>query len=152
MKSLVLFHHADDALDQVVAIAERAGLPAVAEDGDVLAGQGLADEVRDDAAVEGVHPRAVGVEDPHDADVDAVHAVVVHEQRFGRPLAFVVAGPGADRVDAAAIGFRLRMDVGVAVDLAGRRLQHLARQRLAMPSTLIAPITEVFIVLIGLYW
>ena len=28
----------------------------------------------------------------------------------------------------------------------------LARHRLAIPSTLIAPITDVFMVLIGLYW
>ena len=138
MKSSGL-HHADHALDQVVAIAERAGLGAVAEDRDVLAGQRLADEVRDDAAVEGMHARAVGVEDPHDADVDAVHAVVVHEQRFGGPLAFVVAGPRADRVDAPAIAFGLGVDLGIAVDLAGRGLQDCARQRLAMPSTLIAP-------------
>ena len=118
-------HHADHAFDQVVAVAEGAGLRAVAEDRDVLAGQRLADEVRHHAAVVGVHARAVGVEDPHDADVDAVLAVVVHEEGFGRPLAFVVAGPRTDRVDHAAVGLGLGMDLRVAVDLAGRGLQDL---------------------------
>ena len=51
--------------------------------------------------------------------------MVVHEQRLGGPLAFVVAGPRADGVDAAAVDLRLRMDFGVAVDFAGRGLQHL---------------------------
>ena len=73
-----------------------------------------------------MHPRAVGVEDPHDADVDAVHAVVVHEQRFGGPLAFVVAGPRADRVDVAAVRSRgCGWTSGIAIDFAGRGLQHL---------------------------
>ena len=125
MKLVRGVHHADDAFDQVVAVAERAGLRAVAVERDVFAGEGLADEVRDDAAVEGVHPRAVGVEDAHDADVDPVHAVIVHEQRLGGPLAFVVAGPRADRVDVAAIRLALRMLGRVAIDLAGRGLQHL---------------------------
>ena len=123
MKLVGPVHHADHALDQVVAIAERAGLAAVAEDRDVFAAKGLPNEVRDHAAVERMHPRAVGVEDPHDPHIEVVHAVVVHEQRFGRALAFVVAGARADRIDRAAIVLGLRMDLGIAVDFAGRGLQ-----------------------------
>ena len=64
-------HHADHAFDQVVAVAERAGLLPSPKIVMSSPRERLADEVRDDAAVERVHPRAVGVEDPHDADVDA---------------------------------------------------------------------------------
>src|SRR5262245_8425053 len=76
-KSVRAVHHADDAFDQIVAVAEGAALLTVAVERDVVAGESLADEVRDHAAVERVHPRPVGVEDPHDADVDPVHAVIV---------------------------------------------------------------------------
>ena len=40
-------------------------------------------------------------------------------------LPFVVTGPGADRIDRPAIALGLRVDLGIAVDLAGRGLQHL---------------------------
>ena len=51
--------------------------------------------------------------------------MVVHENGFGCPLPLVVAGPWADRVDDAAVGLGLGMDFRVAVDFAGRGLQHL---------------------------
>ena len=85
----------------------------------------LADEIRHHPPVVRVHPRAVGVEDADDADIHPIRAVIVHEQGFGRPLAFVVARPGANRIDRAAIGLRLGVDVGIAVDFAGRRLERL---------------------------
>ena len=72
-------HHPDDAFHQVVPVAEAARLRAVAKDRDVFSVQCLANEVAHHAAVEGMHPRAVGVEDPHDADVQSVHAMIVHE-------------------------------------------------------------------------
>jgi hypothetical protein len=86
-----LVHQAHEALDQIVDVAERARLRAVAVDRDVLPAQGLDDEVRDDAPVVRVHARAVGVEDADDADIDLVLAVVVEEQRLGAALALVVA-------------------------------------------------------------
>ena len=100
-----------------------------------------------------MHPRAVGVEDPRDADVDAVLAVVVEEQRLGAALAFVVAGARADRVDAAPVALGLRVDRRVAVDLAGRGLED-PRPASAWrdPSMLIAPCTLVFIVCTGSNW
>ena len=48
---------------------------AVAVDGEGPALEGLDQEVRHHPAVAGPQPRAVGVEDPDDADVDAVGAV-----------------------------------------------------------------------------
>ena len=72
-----------------------------------------------------MHPRAICIEDAHDANVDAVGAVIIHKQRLGRPLALVVAGPRADRVHRAAVALRLRVHLGVAIDLARRRLQDL---------------------------
>ena len=108
---ILRLHHADHALDQVVAVAERASLAAVAENGDVFTVQRLANEVRDHASVERMHSRSVRVEDAHDPDVDAIHPMVVHEQRLGGPFAFVVTGPRADRIDVSAVRFRLRMNL-----------------------------------------
>jgi len=45
---------AQDAFDEVVDIAEAAGLISFAVDGELLAAQGLHHEVGDDAAVAGV--------------------------------------------------------------------------------------------------
>jgi hypothetical protein len=70
-----------------------------------------------------VHVRAVGVEDAGDLDLQPVLAVIVEEQGFGAALALVVAAARADRIDVAPIAFGLRMDVGIAVDLAGRGLE-----------------------------
>src|SRR5205807_4272830 len=82
-------HQREEPLDQVVDIAEGAGLAAVAIEGDWRALQGLDDEVGDDAAVIGVHARAVGVEDADDADAQIVLAVIVEEQSLGAALALV---------------------------------------------------------------
>ena len=87
--------------------------------------QRLDDEVGDDPAVVGVHARAVGVEDAGDLDAQAVLAAVVEEQGLGAALAFVVAGAEADGVDVAPVVFGLRVDFGVAVDLAGGGLEDL---------------------------
>jgi len=76
-----------------------------------------------------MHPRAVGIEDARDPGLD----VMLGErggERLAAPLAFVVAGPLADRVDVAPVLLGLRMDLGLAVDLAGRGDQHLRAGRL----------------------
>ena len=52
-------------------------------------------------------------------------AVIVEEQRLGATLALVVTGARSDRVDIAPIFLLLRMNVGVAIDLAGRGLKDL---------------------------
>src|SRR5258708_17541854 len=61
-------HQAQPAIDQVVDVAERAGLHAVAVNGNVLTLERLDDEVRDHAAVIGMHARPVGVEDAYHLD------------------------------------------------------------------------------------
>ena len=101
-------------------VAERARLGAVAEHGDRPVLQRLAQERRDRAAVVRAHPRAVGVEDPHDRGVDALLAVVGHRQRLGVALGLVVDAARADRVHVAPVGLRLRVHLRIAVDL-GRR-------------------------------
>ena len=118
-------HQPHQAVDQIVDIAERARLRAVAIDRDVVAEQRLHDEIRHHAAVVRVHARAVGVEDARDLDAQLVLAPIVEEQRLGAALAFVVAGARADRIDVAPIVLGLRMDVGVAVDFRGRGLEDL---------------------------
>src|SRR5205085_7488477 len=71
----VAVHQALQAIDQVADVAEAASLRAAAVDGDVVAGERLADDVRDHPAVVGAHAGAVGVEDPGDADVGAAGAL-----------------------------------------------------------------------------
>ena len=123
----------DDARDEVVDVAEAARLRAVAEDRDRPVGERLAQEGRDGAPVVRAHPRAVGVEDPHDRRVDALLAVVGHRQRLGVALGLVVDAARADRVDVAPVGLGLRVDLRVAVDLAGREDQE-ARAVAAWPG------------------
>jgi hypothetical protein len=78
----------------------------------------------DHAAVIDRHAGAIGIEDPHHLDVDIVLPEAVEEQGLGAALALVVAGARADRIDLAPIGFDLGVDLRVAIDLAGRGLQH----------------------------
>ena len=80
-------------------------------------------KVGHDPAVVERHARAAGVDHPRDADVDAVAPGVVGDEALGAALALVVAGAGPDRVDAPPVVLALGVDLGVAVDLAGRGLQ-----------------------------
>ena len=131
---------ADQAADQVVDVAEAAGLGAVAEDGDRLALHRLADEGRDRAAVVRAHPRPVGVEDPDDRGVDALLAVVGHRQRLGVALRLVVDAAGADRVDVAPVGLRLRVHLRIAVDLARRGQEEAGALELRQPERVVRPV------------
>src|SRR5438309_295259 len=65
-------HQAQEALHQIVDVAEGAGLGAIAEDGDGLALEGLDDEVGDHAPIVGMHARTVGIEDPRHFDAQPV--------------------------------------------------------------------------------
>jgi hypothetical protein len=145
-------HQPQEPFDQVIDIAERARLLAIAIDGDVVAPQRLHDEVRHHAAVLRVHARAIGVEDPRHLDLQPVLAVIVEEQRLGAPLSFIVARARPDRVDVAPVVFGLRMDCRITVHFAGRCLEDLALSRLASPSMLIAPCTDVLVVCTGSCW
>ena len=76
------------------------------------------------------HARAERVEDPHDARVDAVSAVVGHRDRLGEALGLVVHAARPDRVDVAPVVLALGMDERIAVDLGGRGEQEARALRL----------------------
>src|SRR5215831_2232768 len=78
-----------------------------------------------------MHARTVGVEDARNLDAHPVLLAIAEEQRLGTTLAFVVARPGPYGIDVAPITFRLGMNHGIAVDLAGRRLKNLCLESLA---------------------
>ena len=119
-----LGHEPNKSLNEVVDVAEGAGLGAIAVERDILTAESLHDEVGDDAAVVFVHARAVGVEDADDTDIDFVFAVVIEEQGFGASFSFVVTGTSADGVDVAPVGFWLGMDGGIPVYFAGGGLEN----------------------------
>src|SRR4051812_40796258 len=110
----------DQPADLIVHVTEAPRLAAVAEDGERLVLERLAQEGRDGTAVVGAHPRPVGVEGPRDAGVDSLLAVVGHRHRLGIALCLVVDAARADRVDVAPVVLGLGMDLRVAVDLGGR--------------------------------
>ena len=111
--------HAHDASDEVIDVAETTRLAAVAVDSQRVAIQGLGDEVRDNAAVPGAHPRAVRIEDPEYAGIDAVSFPVGTGQGLGESLGLVVHTSRADRVDVAPVVLALRVHGRISVDLAG---------------------------------
>ncbi len=100
--------------------AEAARLAAVAEDGDRLALERLADEGGNDAAVLEPHARAVGVEDADDLGVDLVIAMIGHRHRLGEALGLVVDAARPDGIDVAPVFLGLRMDERIAVAFRGR--------------------------------
>ena len=53
-----------------------------------------------------------------------VGAVVIKKKSLGTALPLIVTGTHSDRVDVAAIAFRLRVYFGVSVDLTGRGLEN----------------------------
>ncbi len=73
-----------------------------------------------------MHAGAVGVEDSGDANVDAVLPMVIEKQSLRAALPFVIAGTRPNLVDVAPVGLGLRVDRGVAVNLARRGLKNLA--------------------------
>ena len=81
-----------------------------------------------------MHARPVCVEDPRHLDLEPVLPVVVEEEGLGAALALVIAGARADGIDVAPVTFGLRMNFGIAVDLAGRSLKDLAFEALGQPQ------------------
>src|SRR5258707_6053431 len=80
----------DQTLDEVVDIAERTRLHAVAIDGDVLVSECLHNKIRHHAAIVRVHTRAVCIKDTCHLDAQLVLAVIIAEQPFSTTLAFNV--------------------------------------------------------------
>ena len=116
-------HQAHEPVDEIVDVAERARLRAVAVDRDVASEQRLDDEVRHDPAVVRMHARPVGVEDACDLDAQFVLTPIIEEQSFRAALAFIVARARPDRIDVAPVVLGLRMHVRVAVNFRRRGLQ-----------------------------
>lgn len=133
------FHQAHHTVNQIITVAETAGLTAVTIDGNILILQCLQNKVADHPAIIGMHPGTIGIENPNEFDgKTALHPVAV-EQRFGTTLALIIAGPYANGIDVAPVFLDLRMNERITVNLTGGCLQILAFNRLANPSILIAP-------------
>ena len=128
-------HEADEAFDEVVDIAEGAGLGAVTVDGDVFPFEGLDDEVGNNATVVRQHSWSVGVEDADHADIDVVLTMVIEKERLRAAFAFVVAGADTDGVDAAFIGLRLGVDFRIPVDLGSGGLEDAGFDSLGQSET-----------------
>jgi len=117
-------HKGNKALHHVIHIAEAAGLSTVAIDRQRPVLQRLDDKIAYDPAVIDVHVGAVGVEDPGHLDIDLVLTVIIEAEGLGAALTFVVARSQSDGIDVSPIRLRLRMDLGVAIYLAGGGLEH----------------------------
>lgn len=116
-------HQLIEPIDQIVHIAKRARLFAVAVDRDRLVRQRLHNEVGYNAPIIRMHARAVSIENARDLYTHFVLSPIIHKKRFGAALAFVVTGADANRVNVSVIILDLRMDFGIAVHFAGRGLQ-----------------------------
>ena len=76
---VLALHEPDEPVDQVVDIAERTRLRAIAINGDVTPKQHLDNEVRYHPPVVRVHARTIGIEDPRHLDAKPVLAPIVEE-------------------------------------------------------------------------
>mmetsp|Transcript_12336 Transcript_12336/g.31881 ORF Transcript_12336/g.31881 Transcript_12336/m.31881 type:complete len:224 (-) Transcript_12336:663-1334(-) len=114
---VVRVHELEEALDKVVYVLEGARGLAVPVDGDVLALEGLDDEVGHHTPVVRVHARPEGVENPRDANVHVPLRLVSVHHGLRHPLALVVARAGPDGVHVAVVRLLLGVLLGVAVDL-----------------------------------
>ena len=118
-------HHLDETIDKVVYITELTGLLTISIKGDVFSLQCLDNEIANHAAITGVHPGAISVENTGHFDVQGVLPVLIKEQGFSTALAFIVAGAGANRIDPPPVLFTLRMHFWVAIDFACGCLEYL---------------------------
>src|SRR5262249_2954177 len=119
------FHQPNEAIHEVIDIAERAGLTTIPVDSNIMGAERLNDKIRNDAPVIWMHARAVGVKNPRYLDGQMVLAAVVEKQGFCATLAFIIARTRANGIDVTPILFCLRMHRRVPIDFWGRRLQGL---------------------------
>ena len=133
-------HHPDEPINEIIDVAERAGLRAFSVDGDVSTEQGLNDEIGHHPPVIWVHAGAVGVEDPGDFDLQAVLTPIIEEQGLRAALALVVARARANRVHVPPIVLGLRMDMRVAIHLRRGGLENLGSEALGETQHIDCPV------------
>jgi hypothetical protein len=119
-----------EPVDEIVHVAERPGLGAVAVDRHRITADRLPDERRHRPPVVGPHPLPVGVEDASDTNRDAVHPVIGHRHRLRVALRLVVDAARTHGIDMAPVGLGLRPNLRIAVDLRGRRQDETGTVRL----------------------
>ena len=81
-----------------------------------------------------MHARPIRIEDARDLDRQSMLPPIVHEERFGAALAFVVTRTRTDRIHIAPVRFLLRMHVRVAIDFARRGLKDFRVHALGEPE------------------
>ena len=119
-----------DALDEIVHVAERPGLRAVAVHGEGLAAERLHDEVRHHATIMRSHARSVRVEDAYDASIEIMVAMIRHGHRFRESLGLVVHPARSDRIHVAPVALGLGMHQRITVHLRRRSQQEPRALRL----------------------
>ena len=77
-----------------------------------------------------MHAGPVGIEDPCNFYFETVLTVIIEEKCLGAALSFIIARARSDRVDIPPVILGLRVDRGVAINLAGRGLEDAAPQPL----------------------
>ncbi len=87
-----------------------------------------------------MHAWAICIEDTRHAYIKAVLPMIVEEQRFGATFAFVIARPWTYRIHVAPAILGLRVDCGVAIDLAGRGLKDRGLQPLSEAQHIDRPV------------
>mmetsp|Transcript_14859 Transcript_14859/g.34940 ORF Transcript_14859/g.34940 Transcript_14859/m.34940 type:complete len:359 (-) Transcript_14859:274-1350(-) len=116
---IAAFHESHEAGDEVIDVLEAPRRAPVPVDRDVVPLEGLNDEVRDDAAVGGVHARAKRVEDTRHPHVHPVLLLISVHHGLSHALPLVVARARPNGVHVTPVGLGLGVDLGVAVDLGG---------------------------------
>jgi hypothetical protein len=132
-------HQSGQAFDQIVDVAERSRLRSRAVNSNRLVFQSLDDEAGNDPPILRMHIRAVGVENACDPNSDPVLAHVVVAQSLGTAFAFVIARAWTDHIHNTSVVLGLRVDLGIAVNFAGRSLQDAGVQALGQPKHIDRP-------------
>lgn len=133
-------HQTNEAIDQVVHIAERPGLIAVTiyRNGFIL--ERLDDEIGNHAAIIWVHTRAIGIEYPRNFDAQIVLTSVVEKEGFGAAFALVIARAYPNGIHVTPVILRLRMHLGVTIDFAGGCLKNLCLCAFGQPEHIDGPV------------
>src|SRR5579859_415840 len=108
-----------EAFDKVIDIAEATGLSASSVDGQRLASQSLAYEIRHHAPIIQAHTWSIGIKDTDDMRIEVMIAMVSHDHRFSKAFGLVVHGAGTDWINIAHIFLALWVLQRIAVDLRG---------------------------------